>query len=540
MSISLEVAIRANSVQQVRAACRGGGADVNARLANGETPLTLAVAVAGVPVIRALLAAFAEPLATNAAGEDALERAVKLRRKNVFNLLAPRFDEARRAQGERRMPYFIKPALPPRDENEPFAEHPATVLARAVKLAAEQGPRVPQLVTAAYEGDLATVRRLLDEGVDPDALDPDRPGKETALDMAMLRGHVDIIAALAAAGADLDRAPLGADCPVLVAIEWARIDLLRALGEAGADLTKSNRRDVTPLDFARKKRNIEAEQELLRMGADRLRGPDEALPLPPDVPPYEFIPPSPPPPTSSGHADFFGLPTPDVISCGLLLRTGVGATAAGLVELLEADVHHSNAIGREVSTRDIGYIVWRLAGHAWTAVTQLDFMNGVLTPAHAAALAKQLSARAIFVRICDTAGSGEYALFDEQGGVQEVFEQNDSAEWLEVSREIAAAVAERFQIDMSPLAQRMTCERAISVGSSVREIAAADIDNPWKFFDRFLTEKRALSPSAWSGESCFEPGSGPKRLKLVIPEDGFGYDAIFDRIDYVATTITSP
>jgi hypothetical protein len=317
--------------------------------------------------------------------------------------------------------------------------------------------------------------------------------------------------------------------------------LIRALGENGADLKKSNRPGVTPLDFARQKRNAEAQQELLRLGADRLRGPDDALPIPPPTKPYEFIPPPPPPPansgeSASGQADYFGLPTADVISCGLLIQADVGATASALFELIDADFHHHNAIGREVSPRDNGYVVWHLAGHTWTAVTQLDFMNGVLVPAHAAALAKQLHARAIFVRICDTAGSGEYAMFDEQGVVQEVFEQNDAAEWLEESRDIAAALAERFHIDVSPLAERMTFDRAISFGSTLREMSAGDINNPWKFFGRFLKEQRALSPSAWSSESRFEPGDTPNTFKLIVPEENFGYDAVFERIDYVAVT----
>jgi ankyrin repeat protein len=228
--MSLQEAIVQGSVQRIRELSRGG-ADVNARLANGETPLTFAVGVAGVPVIRALLAAFADPTQTNAAGEDALERSVKLKRKNVFKLLAPRFDESMRAEAEHRMPYYIKTPATPRDESDPFANHPAAVLSRAMTESAAQGPRVLELVAAAGSGDLATVRRLLLQGVDPDAMDVSRPGKETALDMAMLHGHVDVIAALATAGADLDHAPIGADRPVLVAIEWGRIDVLRALGE---------------------------------------------------------------------------------------------------------------------------------------------------------------------------------------------------------------------------------------------------------------------------------------------------------------------
>jgi hypothetical protein len=81
----------------------------------------------------------------------------------------------------------------------------------------------------------------------------------------------------------------------------------------------------------------------------------------------------------------------------------------------------------------------------------------------------------------------------------------------------------------------MTFDRAISFGSTVRELSAGGIDNPWEFFGQFLEEQRALAPSAWPDDS-FEPGSTPRTLKLVMPEQSFGYDAVFERIDYVATS----
>ena len=534
--MGLEEAIVQGDVQGVRSVCRSGGAEANARLANGQTPLAFAVGVAGVPVIRALLAAFADPTMTNSTGEDALERAVKLKRKNVFRLLSSRFDADRVAEDERRMPYHINPPPAARKADDPFWDHPAAVLARARKESAADGERAARLVAAALDGDVATAKDLLAAAVNPDVLDISR-NNLTALIAAMLKRHVNVIAALAEAGADLDAAPLGMDCPLLVAIEWGSVELIRALGEGGADLTKSNRAGVTPLDFARQKRSLDAERELLRLGADRLRGPEEALPLPPALPP------EPPPLFAPSHDgdeppsdDYFGLPTADVISCGLLIQAEVGASASALFELIDADLHHHNAMNREVSRLDNAYIVWRLAGHVWTAITQLDFTSGVLTPAHAAALARELNARAIFVRICDTAGSGEYALFDENGAVQEVFEMNDGVEWLEESGEIANAVGERFQIDMSPLAERMTSDHSLSFGSTVRQMTAGAIDNPWKFFGEFLEQQRALSPSAWSPESCFEAGSGANMLKLIVPEEDFGYDAVFERIDYVAVT----
>ena len=67
-----------------------------------------------------------------------------------------------------------------------------------------------------------------------------------------------------------------------------------------------------------------------------------------------------------------------------------------------------------------------------------------------------------------------------------------------------------------------------------------DIDNPWRFFGRFLEDQRALSPSAWSSAGTFEAGSEPRMLKLVTPEENFGYDAVFERVDYVAVSGLAP
>jgi len=525
---ALEEAIRANDPIRVRELCRAG-ADVNAMLPGGQTPLTLAMEVARVPVIRVLLAAFAEPSYANSAGEDALERAVKLWRKNVLRVLADLFSAERRADAERRMPYFVKPAAAPTREDaaDPFANHPAAVFTRAVKQSAAAGPRVDELVAAAERGDVATVRRLLADGVDPDAMDVARPGKETALDLAMLRRHVDVIAALAAAGADLDHAPLGADRPVFVAIEWDDVALLRALGEVGADLRKTNRNGLTPLEFAQRKQSSAARQELLRIAAD---------PLPPPITPYEFLPP-PAPPTAAppGQHDHFGLPTADVISVGLLVESDVATVASALFELLDADVHYHNAIGREFPATAQGYVVWRLAGHAWTAVTQVDALNGALAPAHAAALAERLAARAIFVSNSDTAGYGAYALFDADGVVQEVFEQNDDAERLEEPAAIADAIGRRLGVDPSPFTDRMSWGGGISFGSVLRNVTVDDIDNPRKFFDEFLTAQQALAPSAWTDEGV-EPGDQPNALKLVLPAEDFGDDVAFERVDYVGVT----
>lgn len=131
---------------------------------------------------------------------------------------------------------------------------------------------LPPLLRAAWEGDEAEARRLLDAGADPDQAAP-RLG--TPLILAAARGHEDVVALLLEAGADpalaetsgerpgdLQRTPLGA------AARAGDLEVIRLLLEAGAPVDLAPRGDATPLMNAAEEGHLDAVDALLAAGAD--------------------------------------------------------------------------------------------------------------------------------------------------------------------------------------------------------------------------------------------------------------------------------
>lgn len=87
---------------------------------------------------------------------------------------------------------------------------------------------------AARRGDVATVRSLIAEGADVDALD--RHG-QTALMLAAHRGHLPLVEALIAAGADLNVTAKYRLSALMLAVIAGHAEVARRLIHAGADLT---------------------------------------------------------------------------------------------------------------------------------------------------------------------------------------------------------------------------------------------------------------------------------------------------------------
>src|SRR5215471_5235860 len=90
---------------------------------------------------------------------------------------------------------------------------------------ARKDPRIGQLVEAAGNGDVATVKRLLDDGADPDAPAPRPQILRTPLWAAMFGRKAEVVPLLARAGADLnDGFP---DTPLIAAVHCGHLELLR-------------------------------------------------------------------------------------------------------------------------------------------------------------------------------------------------------------------------------------------------------------------------------------------------------------------------
>ncbi len=131
---------------------------------------------------------------------------------------------------------------------------------------ARKDPRIGQLVKAAGKGDVATVKRLLAAGADPNAPAPNPNVLETPVWAAVLRRKPQVIQLLADAGADLNTGfPY---TPLVVAAEWGNLELLRALIAGGADVNRADRSDQTPLLMAVGEGKAAIVEELLKAGAD--------------------------------------------------------------------------------------------------------------------------------------------------------------------------------------------------------------------------------------------------------------------------------
>lgn len=119
---------------------------------------------------------------------------------------------------------------------------------RDTPLTAAGGHAEIALHYAAWSGDLAEVRQLIEAGTDPDTVDSTG---ETALFGAAAGARIEVVAYLLAVGArhDLHESTLG-----LTPLHWAAshggVETLRLLIEAGADPAKEDHSGRLPVDLA--------------------------------------------------------------------------------------------------------------------------------------------------------------------------------------------------------------------------------------------------------------------------------------------------
>lgn len=127
---------------------------------------------------------------------------------------------------------------------------------------AENRRFVIEFVEAAGEGNLETVQRLLESGIDVNVREPER--KFTALTAACASGHLAIVRRLIEAGADLNK--IGADdCTPLM---WASdATVCFTLIDAGAD-TNLVAKAGTALMMQANRGNIEVMERLLKDAGD--------------------------------------------------------------------------------------------------------------------------------------------------------------------------------------------------------------------------------------------------------------------------------
>ena len=146
-----------------------------------------------------------------------------------------------------------------------FAAAALLALGAAAPAGVPGGPDAP-VADAAMRGDLEAVRSLLAAGEDVNAA---RGDGMTALHWAAMKGRLDVAGVLIEAGADVEAGTrLGGHTPLHVASRAAHAPLVEALLEAGADARAATSTGATALHFAAAAGAAGAAEALVRHGAD--------------------------------------------------------------------------------------------------------------------------------------------------------------------------------------------------------------------------------------------------------------------------------
>jgi ankyrin repeat protein len=207
------------------------GADVHVRDAQGRTPLLQAIDQSSddLKLIRALIEAGSDVNARDASGRSALELAQDRREKKLVKLLKEAGAVAESSQHRR-------------------------------------------LFDAVAEENLPAIRKALKAGADPHH----RVEQCDAFGLAVARGRGEVLSALLAAGADVNRVypEQRARTPLLIALESDQIEdgperreVVRLLLERGADPNSRGRKGWSPLTYAGCHRDIELVEALRSAGA---------------------------------------------------------------------------------------------------------------------------------------------------------------------------------------------------------------------------------------------------------------------------------
>lgn len=121
------------------------------------------------------------------------------------------------------------------------------------------------LVEAADEGDIDTVRDLLDNGANVDAT---VPGDGTPLIVAAREGHIELARLLVDRGADLNLGVPGDGNPLIMAAREGHLAVARLLLDRGANVNEAVSGDGNPLIMAARDGHLDVVQLLLDHGAD--------------------------------------------------------------------------------------------------------------------------------------------------------------------------------------------------------------------------------------------------------------------------------
>jgi len=122
-----------------------------------------------------------------------------------------------------------------------------------------------QLITAARNGDLETIQKLIDAGFDVDC---ELKYSATALMLAAARGQDEVCKMLIKAGAKVNRRNRFGATPLLEATEKGHLQVMKTLVEMGAEINLPHNNGNTPLLTATMRRERKTIKMLLELGAN--------------------------------------------------------------------------------------------------------------------------------------------------------------------------------------------------------------------------------------------------------------------------------